>query len=161
MSQSQSVADSNRFYTPWLRNWWAWGGVVVLALLAGWILYSQFFGPPTAADLEAERIAFEDATGVHIVRVVLIMGGGLVGVHYEVLDPDRALILHSEETPPTLIVEKSGRTIPFEFRHHSQQPLETGRGYRLHFPNRGNAVHRGDLVTIQVGDVQLRHIVVQ
>lgn len=161
MNQTTSLPDVNTAHGARNMSIWMWGVAVVLFLFAVWILYSQLVAaPPVVEDPEAERIAFEDATGVHVIRVVLVMGGGLVGVHYEVLDPDKALVMHSEDTPPTLIVEKSGASIPFTFGQHGGA-LETGRGYRLHFPNRGNAVHRGDQVTIKVGDVQLSHIVVQ
>jgi hypothetical protein len=104
--------------------------------------------------------AFEDRTGIHVVRVAVTGGGGLVDLRYQVVNADRALILH--EVPPRLVDEDTGEVIgvPFMGHLHGGEP-EFGLTYPLLFVNEGGALRPGDTVTIVVGGARLEHVPVR
>ena len=145
-----------------------WMGAILLLIVAAWILYSQLGTPQTPAgaaevanDVDPE-IAFQEATGIQVMRVALIGGGGIIALHYQVLDPDKSLVTHDTDNPPVLTAEASGRSVAYPIPAHTGlSPRETGRGYNLLFPNRNNLVKRGDMVTVEVGNAKLEHVVVQ
>lgn len=136
--------------------------MLLLAGLAIWILLSEYSGAPAAPQLSSARLAFESQTGIRITRVVLAAAGGVVDIHYQVLDPDKALVIHDTERPPFLIAEANGATLSLPFHNHvSVQDFRMGGMYRLHIMNRGSAVHVGQAVTIVIGDARLEHIPVE
>ncbi len=145
-----------------------WLGAILLLIVVAWILYAQVGGSQTpagvaevASDVDPE-IAFQEATGIQVIRAALIGGGGIIAVHYQVLDPDKSLITHDVEDPPVLTAEATDRSVVFPVPAHTGlDPRETGRGYNLLFPNTSNLVQRGDKVTLEVGDVQLQHLIIQ
>lgn len=161
-SVDEDGSESKRRLNP------LWLGVLALLIVMAWILYeqmgaSQTFAPvvDVASDVDPE-IAFQEATGIQVVRAALIGGGGIIAVHYQVLDPDKSLITHDVEDPPVLTAESSGQSVTYPIPAHTGlSPRETGRGYNLLFPNRQNLAKRGDQVTLEVGDAILQHIVVQ
>jgi hypothetical protein len=155
-SAEQPAPQRIRKFNPW------WLGLLLLILVAGWIAYPQVSALFSSQDPVQETVAFEEETGIHISRVVLLAAGGMIDVHYQVLNPDKALVIHDTDEPPVLINETNGRRVEFRIPAHTgQTPLETGRGYDLMFPNEANAVKRGDIVTIQIGNVRHPHIEVQ
>lgn len=135
-------------------------GFVVLAGIAVWMLWSIYLEQPADSSLP-DQAAFEDETGIRILRVVMIAAGGLVDLQYQVLDPDKSLVVHDDENPPTLINEEDGRVLNIPFHEHGFQELHTARTYRLHIMNADNVLQRGDTVTILIGDARLEHIAVQ
>lgn len=133
--------------------------LVLLAVLAGWILYTR----QQALDEQYTRqvIEFEDATGIRVVRVVLTAGDGIVELHYQVLDPDKAVGVHDDENPPGLIDEGSGAIIAVPFHDHSFRELHTAVTYREMFMNGGGLLEHGSKVTLAVGSAIIEHIEVQ
>lgn len=155
-SPEQPALKRFRKLNPW------WLGLLLLILVAGWIAYPQVSALLSSQDTAQDAVAFEEETGIHVSRVVLLAAGGMIDVHYQVLNPDKALVLHDTDEPPVLINETTGRRVEFRIPAHTgQTPLETGRGYDLMFPNEANAVKRGDMVSIQIGNVRLPPIEVQ
>lgn len=134
---------------------------LLLAGLAGWILVTQHAPALNHAKPLPDQTTFAAATGIRIVRVALTAGGGLADIHYQVLDPDKAIIVHDRQQPLTLIQEPSGTVLEIPFHGHGFRQLHTGVIYRLHLWNTNGALKRGDQVTIMVGDVSLEKVVVQ
>lgn len=136
--------------------------VVLLVALALWMVQTQFSADAGREVNEAARLAFEDATGVRIVRIVLAAAGGFVDIHYQVMDPDKALVVHDEANPPVVIDEKSGVALDLPFHDHSSAPdYRTGGMYRLQILNTGNEIILGDAVTLVIGGQRLENLVIE
>src|ERR1700741_4197051 len=56
--------------------------------------------PENAATLQA---AFEEATGVQLVRIAVTAGGGMLDLRYRVLDPDKAIVVYNKQKTATII----------------------------------------------------------
>jgi hypothetical protein len=118
---------------------------------------------------EASRVtalspaAFEDQTGVRIVRIATAGGGGIVDLRFQVLDPDKALAVHDKQRPLTLVDEENGAVLraAFHGRHSggtTQVGLNAGATYYLLFANPGGALQRGDLASVEVDGGRLEHV---
>ena len=129
---------------------------LAVALMAAWMIHSN--NQARAALYERQVLEFEEVTGIRPVRVVLLASGGVVELHYQVLDPDKAVSIHDDENPPGLIDEKSGTVVAVPFHDHSYRELHTAITYREMFMNGGGILERGDEVTLVIGDVQIEHI---
>jgi hypothetical protein len=110
--------------------------------------------------------AFEEATGVRIVRIASVAGGGIVDLRFQVLDPDKALVVHDNQSPLSIVDERSGTALRAAFHgKHSggtaQVGLNPGLTYYLLFANSGGVLQRSDLASVTVGDVRLEHLPVQ
>jgi hypothetical protein len=110
--------------------------------------------------------AFEEETGVHIVRIATVAGGGIVDLRFQVLDPDKALAVHDKQSPLILVDEGSGTVLrsAFHGRHSggtTQVGLNAGATYYLLFANSAGALRRGDLASVTVGGGRLEHVPVQ
>ena len=101
-------------------------------------------------------------SGVRVVRVTLSGSGGLVDLRYQVVDADRAQAVHEPQTPPLMIDEATGAVISDLFMGHIHNgPQKVGITYYLIYNNPGTIVHKGSLVTVQLGDARLPHVRVQ
>jgi hypothetical protein len=108
------------------------------------------------------QTAFTEETGLRIVRVYSTAGGGMIDVRYQVVDPDKAILIHDLENPPALVNETTGQMINRPYHDHSSQTeLHTGVTYNELLINQGGVIKPGDLVTLSVGAVRLEHILVQ
>lgn len=119
--------------------------------------------PAVAAEQTARPIldesAFGAATGVRVTQVAITGDGGIVDLRYQVLDPDRAGAVHSPETPPSLVDERTGLEVNQLVMGHSHKGnLNAGVSYYLLFFNPGNLVQPGDTVTVQLGEARLAHV---
>jgi hypothetical protein len=116
----------------------------------------QWQRPSVSASGLAER------SGVRLVRVAVTGGGGLLDLRYQVVDPNKAVTVHEQQTPPAIIDERTGLVLNrllMGHAHHGQ--LKPAVSYYLVFENTGNWVHRGSEVTILLGDAQVEHVVVK
>ena len=110
--------------------------------------------------------AFEEETGVRIVRIASVGGGGIIDLRFQVLDPDKALAVHDKKSPLSVVDEGSGTALRAAFHgKHSggtaQVGLNPGLTYYLLFANSGGVLQRSDLASVTVGDVRLEHVPVQ
>lgn len=136
--------------------------LVLLVGLAVWMVAAQYRSEAGRRQQGVQQARFEEQTGVRIVRVVLAAAGGVVDVHYQVLDSDKALALHDAARPPVVIHEASGALLDQPFHAHvSAARHRVGGLYRLQVLNVGGAVDLGDTVAIVVGDARLDHVVVE
>jgi hypothetical protein len=136
----------------------------LLTLLLGlglWIVVAHHRLDPIQAGPTQAQIAFEQTTGIRIIRVALTAGDGLADIHYQVLDPDKAVVVHDRQRPPTLVEPRSGARLNTPFHGHGFRELHTGVVYRLHLWNTGDALKRGQRITVIVGEAKLEDLVVQ
>lgn len=103
-----------------------------------------------------------DRSGVRITQLAISGGGGLIDLRYEVLDPDKAAVLHAEATPPVLVDDTSGVVVDQLLMGHSHSGSFTaGQTYYMIFENPGNLVQRGSTVSVLLGNAEVDHVPVQ
>jgi hypothetical protein len=145
-------------------NWRAAGAGLALLLLlalASWMIASQVTGN-LAQDRRAKAIAaFEEETGIRILRLAVTAGGGIIDLQYQVVDPDKALIIHDDEKPPMILDEKTNLIFAIQFHEHADRELHTAVTYHNMIMNGGGLLERGGMVSLRVGDSILEHLVVQ
>ena len=104
----------------------------------------------------------EERFGVRITGVHIIGRGGLVDLRYRVVDAGKAKNFgHYTETSPLVISEENGKFIEVTIMGLHNHRVETGRTYYILYRNTGDALHPGDLVTVQIGDLRLPHVEAQ
>jgi len=158
--------DSLVINTPVERgvNWRAVGvGLALLFLLAlaGWMIASQVAGNLTQRRQAEAITAFEEETGIRVLRIVRTAGGGVIDFQYQVVDPDKALIVHDADKPPMMLDEKSNLIFANPFHDHADREVHTAVTYHELIMNGGGLLRPGSKVTLRVGDSVLEHLVVQ
>lgn len=133
---------------------------VLMALMAGVATWTIRNHAPTLS--AASEAAFEEATGIQLVRITISGGGGILDLRYRVLDPDKAVIVHDKNKPPTIISESTGRSAsqPWMPHHGGGEPKFAVTYYELIYNPEG-VIKRGDRVTLVIGDAHLAHVIVQ
>lgn len=146
--------------TAWQR-WVLAAGVVLILALAGWMIASQVVGD-LAQNRQARAIAaFEEQTGIRVLRIVLTAGGGIIDLQYQVVDPDKALIVHDDDNPPMMLDQESNLVFANPFHEHASRELHTAVTYHELIMNGGGLIKRGSLVTLRVGESLLADLIVQ
>ena len=103
----------------------------------------------------------EDEFGIRVRLIGVTAGGGLIDLRYKIVDLAKALpLLGSHETMPELVDEASGKRLvaPEGMMHHGD--LEE-RVYFMHYPNGGNKIKPGSLVSVVMGDITVEGIAAQ
>lgn len=136
-------------------------GVTFLIILAAWMAVSQVTAVRSQQKLEAAKAAFEEQTGIRVLRIVLTAGGGIVDLQYQVVDPDKALIIHDKETSPMMLDEKSNLIFANLFHEHASRELHTAVTYHELIMNGGGYLQRGSKITLTVGNSRLENLVVE
>jgi hypothetical protein len=140
------------------------GGLATLLIaLAVWMIISQF-GPGEGWGQDRQALAqaaFEEETGIRLIRVAMTAGGGMLDLQYQVVDPDKALIVHDDDNPPALIEESTGWLFATPFHDHSYRELHTAVTYHELITNGDGLLKRGSKVMLTVGESRLAHVVVQ
>lgn len=136
-------------------------GIILLLGLALWMVISQWTTSVSQNKLDAAVTAFEEDTGIRVVRIVLTGGGGIVDLQYQVVDPDKALIVHDADNPPMMIDEKHNYVFANPFHEHADRELHTAVIYHEMIMNGAGVIERGSKITLIVGDSILEGIIVQ
>jgi len=103
-----------------------------------------------------------ERSGVRLVQVAVTGGGGLLDVRYQVVDPNKAVTVHENQTPPALIDERTGLVLDRLLMGHAHKgELKPAVTYYLVFENTGNWVRRGSKVSVLLGDAQVENVVVK
>ena len=141
-------------------------GVVLLYGLAIWLLFSVNSPLSILRWRESSSpdalAAFEEKTGVRVARVSLTAGAGMIDLRYQVIDPDKAVILHDPQNPPAVIDEKTGKVFDTPWMDHSHKgELHAGVTYYTLLMNSGRVLSKGSKVTVVLGGIRLEHWVVQ
>ncbi len=135
-----------------------------LAGLALWMVVSQytiFPGSGPEQDPLMSQTAFAEETGIKIVSVSVVMAGGMIDLRYQVVDPDKAVIVHDEENPPGFIHEATGQLINTPYHDHSIFEAHTAINYHELIMNPGGVLKSGDKISVLIGETRLEHVVVQ
>ena len=82
----------------------------------------------------------------------------MLDLRYRVLDPDKALAVHDDENPPTIIDEDSGTSLSRPWHEHGDAAMRTGVVYHELLMNSDGAVRRGDRVTLKIGASRLEDV---
>ncbi len=146
------------------RSWW----VRATALLAGLALVATAGVVVANAKGAKPRPHFprnptmETTAGVQFVRATLAADGGLLDVRYMVLDSPRAQRwLANTSKPPRLVDKRNSRIIDRAAPMRDAHDKRAGQTYYLIYQNTGNALHRGDLLTLTVAGVTLDDVPVE
>ncbi len=101
--------------------------------------------------------------GIDIDLLAITAAGGLVELRYQVVDPDKAApLVHDPDLSPALVSEETGRTLVMSTPpHHHGTELQLGGTYFFLMANAETALHKGDEVTVVIGDARLEHIEMQ
>ena len=139
-------------------------GIGVLAL---WLPQRSNGAPSVGPPPEWQRpsvsaVGLAERSGVRLVRVAVTGDGGLLDLRYQVVDPNKAVTVHEDQTPPAIIDERTGLVLNRLLMGHAHKgQLKPAVSYYLVFENTGNWVHRGGKVTVLLGDAQVEHVVVK
>ncbi|MCG3209504.1 MAG: hypothetical protein FOGNACKC_03131 [Anaerolineae bacterium] len=143
------------------------GVTLLLVGVALWMFSSQVDLVPNAGPAQdplagISQTAFTAQTGIRLLRISFTAGGGMLDLRYQVVDPDKAVIVHDVDTPPTLVNNSTGQVIDRAYHDHSSKtPMRTGLTYNELVINEGRAIKPGDSVTLIIGEARLENILVQ
>jgi hypothetical protein len=153
------------------RDLWGVIGLAILAvILAGialWLLISQNFIALGAGSAQQpleplSQAGFSAETGIRVIRVNIAGGGGIIKLHYQVVDPDKAGIVHDDDNPPGVMIEASGQLLNRPLHNHNDdRKHQAGITSTVLIKNSGGALKPGSLVTVIVGQARLEHVSVQ
>ena len=156
-------------------------GVLLTAALGSltlWLTQSLIRKPdivPTSPPVEATAVAplalqrplvtedeLVEKSGVRIATVAVTGAGGLIDLRYQVVDPDKASVVHDENYPPILVDEATGLVVnqPLMGHLHTGE-FAAGQTYYIIFENPGNIIQQGAKVSVLLGDAEVDHIIVK
>lgn len=150
-----TVVDAPRTSRP-LSQWIVLAVMAVLvALIVGNVVQSR----SQPSSLEPQSAAMENALGVRFSRVAVVGDGGLITVSYVVLDPEKATRFQSDRAhAPVLRSEaRDGGTRRVSLMKQGHN-LRAGQTYYLIYENTAGALRAGERVSIDDGDLHLRHV---
>jgi hypothetical protein len=110
-------------------------------------------GVPTSASIEANY-------GIRFTSVAVTAGGGMIQIRYQVLDSDKTLAVHDKDVAP-FVVDGSGVKYadPGMVGHsHVGTAKAPGTSDYILLANARGGVRPGSVVTIKVGDLELRNV---
>ena len=108
-----------------------------------------------------------EASGIKVERVTYAVGGMKLDLRYRVTDIKKARQIFNSQTPLALIDQATGKVLGVpnmpkigKLRQVPNQD-EAWRVYWIMFDNPGALVRRGGRVTLAIGDVRIRDIIVE
>lgn len=120
----------------------------------------------TGQQNEMAQQALEQKWGVRVIGVRRTAANYMLDFRYRILDKNKAAEIMNRRIKPKLIVEKDGSTlfVPVTSKlgplRQSAKFVKENKNYFMFFANPGKHVKRGDLVTVQIGDFKIEHVVV-
>ena len=115
---------------------------------------------------EEDKKALGEKWGIELVALRSTANGHMVDFRYKVVDPEKAEPLFKRQTKPYLLHQESGKalavpnTAKVGSLRNSNAP-QIGRTYWMFFCNHNLIVKKGDLVTVAIGDFQIKDLLVQ
>ncbi len=145
------------------RRRWAVVVLVLLLVLGAWAWRAQRGTDIRAGTTPVDTVGMAARYGIDVSLVAVTAAGGLLELRYQVVDPDKAdRLIHDSALAPALVVETTGATLVMSSPpHHHGTELQLGGTYFFLMANARNAVHRGDRVTLVIGDARLEHLEAQ
>jgi len=135
---------------------------LLVAALAVWVLVARSSDDASRLGKVLAPAAFEEQTGIRVVRVSIGAGGGLIDIRYQVLDPDKAVVVHDQKNPPAVVDEETGQVLGESWHTHpNRQTLRAGGTYYFLLLNEGRVVAPGGIVSVKIGGARLENVTVQ
>ena len=135
-----------------------WVVIVLVTLLVAAIAGNLVQSRAQATRATTQSAALEEALGVRFSRVAVVGDGGLITLSYVVLDSAKATEFQSNTAhPPVLHSEarpKSTKRVSLMKQGHN---LRAGQTYYLVYENTAGALRPQEEVSIDVGNLHLRH----
>jgi len=117
--------------------------------------------------LHRQMSSAREANGIKVERITYAVGGMKLDLRYRVTDIAKARQIFTNQTPLALIDQATGRVFGVpnmpkvgKLRQIPNQS-ETWRVYWILFDNPGAQVKRGGKVTLSIGDVKIKDIIVE
>ena len=140
-------------------------GLVVAAGVTAWLLAEHLWssakpgqdGPSTAA-----LRAFEEKTGVDVLRVAVTGQGGIVDLRYRLV-AEHSPVMHDPSQHPAILDEQTGEVIgqPFMGMWHKHEFAEPGDVLYQLFVNRQGLIEPGEHVSVRLGGATLSDVPVE
>ena len=122
---------------------------------------------PNMSSIAQKQISSaREANGIKVERITYAVGGMKLDLRYKVTDIKKARQIFTNKTPLALIDQATGRVLGVpnmpKVGRLRQVPTqdEAWRVYWIMFDNPGALVKRGGKVTLLVGDVKIKDIIV-
>lgn len=135
-----------------------WVVIVLVTLLVAAIAGNLVQSRAQATRVTPQNAAIEDALGVRFSRVAVVGDGGLITVSYVVLDAEKAVRFQADAAhAPVLQSEardRSTRRVSLMKHGHN---VRAGQTYYLVYQNSAGALRPQEEVSIDVGNLHLRH----
>lgn len=136
--------------------------ILIGLVVSAFIWYSMSGRPELQANGVPISPEIEERYGVRFTFVALVAQEGLLDVRYRILDENKARDMgHYTTTTPVLINEDSGKAVDVTVMGWHNHRVERGRIYYTLIRNTGNAIQRGDKITIKIDDLELKHVPVR
>lgn len=144
-------------------------GAVVLAVTAPLAGCASSPGSMSAADAQGALQVAEEQYGIRIQGLQLSAAGSMLDFRYRVVDAVKAAPILDPKLQPYLLDEARGAKLGVpdtpvlgRIRQTSRNNvIYTDRTYFVMFGNPGKAVHSGDKVTLQLGQLKITDLVVR
>lgn len=127
---------------------------------------------PQQAIMDAESgeksiLSHTEAHGIRVVRIGHAVNGMMLDLRFRITDFERASEVLKQNTPLSIVDQATGRVLTVaesgnvgKLRNVPQRD-DSSKVYWMFFVNAGAAVKAGSLVTLVIGDVQIRDIIVE
>jgi hypothetical protein len=115
---------------------------------------------PPNAQLMPSSPAIEDKYGVRFLGVDVTSGGGMIQVRYQVLDSAKTEAIHTQEATPTVI---DGAGVKYDLpgmagHTHIGPVKKAGTADFVLLANARGGVKAGSVVTLKIGELELRNV---
>lgn len=161
MKEQRLPDKSKRWFTLFAA------GLAVFLLAGGALLAWRLVGTTGSAEAVGTTVPrsstaaeFETRYGIQVVMLGVSAGGGLIDMRFRVTDAEKAAMLLDTANRPSLVAEDSGTVLTMHVRPEVQK-YETDRVYYLLYANTRSAIQPGTLVSVELGDLRLEHMVAQ
>lgn len=165
----ETEAGSPRAAQPFVR---AIVGVVALAFLFLGVLVVRGWRPGSdggvakqtsaagASPVMPTSAAIESTYGIRFTLVDVTAGGGMIQLHYQVLDSNKTEAIHGTELAPYVIDSRGVKYADPGMVGHSHvgKTQAAGTTDYILLANAQGAVKPGSFVTLKVGDLELRNV---
>ena len=137
--------------------------VLVILAVRGWGPFAAEGGSVPSSAAMPVSASIEATYGVRIESVAITAGGGMIQLRYQILDGDKAEALHGTDAAPAVISADGNVYADPGMAGHSHvgKTGASGASDTLLLADAGGAVHRGDVVTVRIGDLELHGVRVQ
>jgi hypothetical protein len=146
---------------PHLRTAVAICAIGAVAAVAALLLShrgSASAAPAAGRQSPAAIAAIQQRYGVRFTMLGLTASGGMLDLRFVAVDADKVEQLGHHGTKIRLVVEHTGHTLNSEQMTPHFGKVHVGSQYFALLRNDGNALRQGDLVTVVVGKLALKHM---